>query len=251
MASDTKKLLGKIATLNTSLDELDTLLEPLFSRTLPETTANLEPLQRAKLQTVLPYLIYDLVFTYLKSKGVDPRTHPVVPELDRVRRYFEKISKAENPPPKPGGIDKEAAGRFIKHAITQAKNTTMPIHTVSESSTSDVRVPTKVTAKMLERARYEKNLKERDAEESEEEELEVFGDGGDSDGGMDVDAQGPNVTDLKGKGRLLVSDTEPIESTSRKRRPTIDPFAGRFFPAHSTITHHFRLRRRKQYARYA
>ena len=59
----TEKVKAKLATLSTSLDDLEAHLQPLFAHTLPETLLGLEPIQQAKLQTVLPYLVYDLVFS--------------------------------------------------------------------------------------------------------------------------------------------------------------------------------------------
>ena len=63
MTSETSKLKAKLAALTSSFDDLETLLEPLLSQTLPETLVGLEPIQQAKLQTVLPYLVYDLIFS--------------------------------------------------------------------------------------------------------------------------------------------------------------------------------------------
>lgn len=121
MATGTDKVKVKLAALTSSFDDLEALLEPLFSQTLPETLVGLEPLQQAKLQTVLPYLVYDLIFSasnshkmpfyhepnvkclsivssfhshpidhpvYLKSRGIDPKTHPVIPELVR---YLSRV----------------------------------------------------------------------------------------------------------------------------------------------------------------
>ncbi|KAG1813183.1 Sas10/Utp3/C1D family-domain-containing protein [Suillus subaureus] len=96
MASDEDRLRAKVANLNASLDELEIQLEPLFTKSLPETLVALETIQQAKLQVVLPYVLYDLVFVYLKTRGIDPRTHPVIGELDRVRQYFDKIKSAED-----------------------------------------------------------------------------------------------------------------------------------------------------------
>jgi len=62
-AQDSAKILAKLSTLSSSLDGLESLLEPLLAQPLPETLLALEPLQQAKLQTVLPYVVYDLVFT--------------------------------------------------------------------------------------------------------------------------------------------------------------------------------------------
>lgn len=63
MTSQTEKAKVKLATLFTSFDDLEAHLEPLFAHTLPETLIGLEPIQQAKLQAVLPYLVYDLVFS--------------------------------------------------------------------------------------------------------------------------------------------------------------------------------------------
>jgi exosome complex protein LRP1 len=95
MTSETAKAKTRLSALASSFDDLEELLEPLFSQALPETVAALEPIQQAKLQTVLPYLVYDIIFIYLKTRGVDPKGHHVISELDRVKQYFEKIANAE------------------------------------------------------------------------------------------------------------------------------------------------------------
>lgn len=63
MTSETTKLKTKLATLTSSLDDLEAQLEPLLSQSLPETVLGLETIQQAKLQTLLPYLVYDLIFS--------------------------------------------------------------------------------------------------------------------------------------------------------------------------------------------
>ncbi|KAF8079087.1 hypothetical protein FPV67DRAFT_1663741 [Lyophyllum atratum] len=224
MTSQTERAKTKLANLSSSFDDLEAMLEPLFAQTLPESIVALEPIQQAKLQTVLPYLVYDLIFIYLKSRGIDPKTHPVVPELDRVKEYFNKISTAENPPTKRAEIDKGAAQRFIKHAITQATYGETPADETPEPSSS-ARVQTKITSKMLERQLYEKKLKEQDARESEEEELEVF-DGAEND--MEVDISAPKSKKAEGKAKEvpLASDAPTSKGNNKRRRPAIDPFAG-------------------------
>lgn len=62
-----EKILSKLNTLNSSLDELDESLEALLAQTLPETLAGLEPLQQAKLQVDIPYAVYDLIFSVCSS----------------------------------------------------------------------------------------------------------------------------------------------------------------------------------------
>src|SRR5579862_6445612 len=55
----------------------------------------------------------------LRLDGVNSREHPVFKELARVRQYFEKIKQVEASGIKRENLslDKEAANRFVKHAL--------------------------------------------------------------------------------------------------------------------------------------
>ncbi|KAF9024097.1 hypothetical protein BDZ89DRAFT_1136249 [Hymenopellis radicata] len=217
MSNETVKAKARLAALSNSLTELEIHLDPLLSQTLPETLLPLEPLQQAKLQTLLSYVTYDLIFIYLKSRGIDPKTHPVVGELDRIKQYFDKIDKAESSDTKrQDRVDKAAAGRFIKHAITQAKLGRPPGESVAEDaadpSPSSTRVPIKVTSKMLEREQYQKEMREQSEEESEGEDLKIIGD------------EPTSAADVKGKGKAKGDVQTPVAGTKRRRVP-MDPFA--------------------------
>lgn len=138
-------------------------------------------------------------------------------------------------------IDKGAAQRFIKHAITQAtymKATTED----TPAATSSVRVQTKITSKMLERQLYEQKLKEQDAQESEDEGLQVFED---NDESMEAEPSAPKINNNKGKAKANEVPSTPAGPTSagaKRRRPTLDPFAGTYLrnqrvpPGHSTTS---------------
>jgi exosome complex protein LRP1 len=75
-------------------------------------------------------------------------------------------------------IDKHAAERFIKHAIAEAQSTKGPGMSIADdsqpiaSSSSEARLPIKVTSKMIAREEYEKNLRDLQ-EDSEDDALEV------------------------------------------------------------------------------
>ena len=62
MSNDTLKIKRRLSTLANSLDELETGLAALLSQSLPEHILGLDTIQQAKLQVVIPYLVYDLVF---------------------------------------------------------------------------------------------------------------------------------------------------------------------------------------------
>lgn len=110
-------------------------------------------------------------------------------------------------PERPSGIDKAAAGRFIKHAIAQAKQNLDTSNNSKEAGPSyepSVYVPARVTEKMKEREAYLQHLK--DDSESEGQTLEVIGE--DSNTGGDV---GKNDNNAEQRGK------------KRRRRP-MDPF---------------------------
>ena len=78
MSDDTRKVRRKLATLTNSLDDLETRLASLLSQSLPELILSLDTIQQAKLQVVISYLVYDLVFgpsTKLPSLSTRRPTH--------------------------------------------------------------------------------------------------------------------------------------------------------------------------------
>ncbi|KZT08565.1 uncharacterized protein LAESUDRAFT_648791 [Laetiporus sulphureus 93-53] len=224
---DSDQLHTKVTLLNDALDDLEAKLEPLLAQSLPETVVGLERIQQAKLQVALPYLVYDLIFIYLKTKGVEPKTHPVVEELARIRQYFDKIKDAENPAKRTTEVDKAAANRFIKHAIAQVKaqrppgDNEGPSHIRFDDS-GIASVPVKVTSKMIARAQYEKELAEMGSEE--EDDLQIIDD---AEGATNEIAEVTPPSIGKGKARA-VDETESTTSAPgrKRRRPQVDPFAG-------------------------
>jgi exosome complex protein LRP1 len=62
MSTETTKIRSKLAKLDKSLDQLESQLEPLLAQSLPESLLALDTIQQAKLQVVIPYVVYDLVF---------------------------------------------------------------------------------------------------------------------------------------------------------------------------------------------
>ncbi|EXJ95065.1 hypothetical protein A1O1_00183 [Capronia coronata CBS 617.96] len=116
---DTKSLLALVEQLEDNIDDLEDNLQPLTEGALATTTKKLPVLDRAKLNVLLVYSIESLLFSYLKLHGVQAKDHAVFRELTRVKQYFEKIKEVENGPSAQPSLtlNKEAAGRIIKHAL--------------------------------------------------------------------------------------------------------------------------------------
>ena len=54
--------MDSLISIEKSLDGLEEVLGPLFEHNLSETLSQLDPLKKAKLQVLLPYVVNDLVF---------------------------------------------------------------------------------------------------------------------------------------------------------------------------------------------
>ena len=102
-----------------ALPALEASLGKLKTKPWTETTEGLESLDRAKMNVLMSYAINDLIWgksraslflsslapiprmwlttVYLKLKGVDPATHEVTAELDRIKKYYTKIKQVEEP----------------------------------------------------------------------------------------------------------------------------------------------------------
>ncbi|KAL2853905.1 Sas10/Utp3/C1D family-domain-containing protein [Aspergillus pseudoustus] len=104
--------------LEDNIDELEDVLAPILGSTLVETSKKLPVLDKAKFHVMITYALESLIFSYLRLHGVDAKEHPVFRELTRVKQYFEKIKTLETPPEQRTMVlDKQAAGRFIKHGL--------------------------------------------------------------------------------------------------------------------------------------
>lgn len=118
-----------LQTLASELGALKPALAETFSCTMNEQLAELEQrderssgskpvgrLQGAKLLVSAAYVYLDLLWMHLKATGVDPTTHPVHNELQRVHAYFAKLKQAE-PEARPLHVDSGAAKRIVAASI--------------------------------------------------------------------------------------------------------------------------------------
>ncbi|WFD33574.1 hypothetical protein MCUN1_000387 [Malassezia cuniculi] len=119
-----------LQTLSRELETLRPALAAAFSRNMKDRLTELEEkdaqtsgdkplgrLQGAKLAVSAAYVYLDLLWMHLKATGVDPTTHPVHTELQRVHAYFTKLREAE-PDARPLHVDKDAAKRMVAASIS-------------------------------------------------------------------------------------------------------------------------------------
>ncbi|OGE54235.1 hypothetical protein PENARI_c006G05686 [Penicillium arizonense] len=116
---DPTNLLPLLEQLDDNVDDLEEVLQPLLATSLAKSSNKLPVMDKAKLHVLITYTLESLIFSYLRLHGVDAKQHPVFRELTRVRQYFAKIKDLETEPEQRSmTLDKEAAGRFIKHGLS-------------------------------------------------------------------------------------------------------------------------------------
>ena len=122
--------------LDIDLDQLEEALKPLLGD-ISDISSKLPLLDKAKLNVLVSYAIESVLFckprtnillllflalwlltlevASLRLNGVDAKNHAIFTELTRVRQYFEKIKKIEEPvPERETTLNTQAAIRFIQ-----------------------------------------------------------------------------------------------------------------------------------------
>eukprot|EP00658_Telonema_sp_P-2_P053599 TRINITY_DN4217_c0_g1_i5.p1 TRINITY_DN4217_c0_g1~~TRINITY_DN4217_c0_g1_i5.p1 ORF type:complete len:199 (-),score=72.29 TRINITY_DN4217_c0_g1_i5:263-859(-) len=106
--------------LDAALGDVEHQLGPLLNKPLKELASELPALEAAKLHVVGAFAINTLFYVFLKTQGVDPTTHPVKQEMDRVKAYFKKIRQVAGnaaTETQNAQLNVGAANRFIAAAL--------------------------------------------------------------------------------------------------------------------------------------
>ncbi|SPO42610.1 related to LRP1 - nuclear exosome-associated nucleic acid binding protein [Moesziomyces antarcticus] len=179
MSSLRQSPLPTLQALSASFTELSTILQPLLAHNYEaintalqansSASASTQPdaaekgedelhgrLDAARMQVSVAYVLMDLVWILLKTKGVDPTNHPVMQELERVKSYFGKIKRVQDDEKEPKNeqkgsrVDKSAAGRFIRAALAGEPGSTPGKHTKFDDDASPAKPEKKQETKEAE-----------------------------------------------------------------------------------------------------
>ncbi|KAI9376254.1 Sas10/Utp3/C1D family-domain-containing protein [Aspergillus egyptiacus] len=184
--------------LDDNVDDLEEALAPILGSTVLETSKKLPVLDKAKFHVMITYALESLIFSYLRLRGVNSKEHPVFRELTRVKQYFDKIKSLETEPEERKMVlDKQAAGRFIKHGL--AGNEKLDLQREEQ------------LAKEKARAQLKASLLAKRATETPEASSKQ-----DSDD-SDVDADSDDEPDLDAKSTEQQQDSVVSKSQRRKR----------------------------------
>lgn len=105
-----------------------------------KAVAELPPLEQAQYYSKLAYVTSSAMFAFILASGADPKTHPIMKDLDTVKTYMGKVAKAEGKPDfrkdeRKTKVDIPAAKRII-FAQTDAKERAISSDSVKEPETT-------------------------------------------------------------------------------------------------------------------
>eukprot|EP00746_Dinoflagellata_sp_MGD_P115887 gnl/MRDRNA2_/MRDRNA2_51860_c0_seq1.p1 gnl/MRDRNA2_/MRDRNA2_51860_c0~~gnl/MRDRNA2_/MRDRNA2_51860_c0_seq1.p1 ORF type:complete len:334 (+),score=110.70 gnl/MRDRNA2_/MRDRNA2_51860_c0_seq1:84-1085(+) len=120
LASETQT---KVAAVRSALKQVEDHLGPLLNRGPGEVQRALTSVENAELHVGLAFSIASLYFCHLHTQGIDPSSHPIKQELDRIQLYFKKLKgKVEEVREKEEAerqlrIDQDVAKRIVQHYV--------------------------------------------------------------------------------------------------------------------------------------
>lgn len=112
-----KELVANIQNLDNSIVNIETLLESRVG--VDYNSLSVE--DKIKHDLLNAFALNSLYWMYLRLDGVDPTTHNIKRELDRIKTTMD-MAKGAMAKKNMLRVDKGAAGRFVEHALWTPDN---------------------------------------------------------------------------------------------------------------------------------
>lgn len=113
-----------LKSLDSSVGQLEASVEPILKKSLDELVAKSagtsDQVERIKLYNNFTYVLISVLFSYLKSSGVNTDTHPIMKELARIKTYMNRLKDLEKTSVNQENDDKlnsERAKEFLQHTL--------------------------------------------------------------------------------------------------------------------------------------
>ncbi|KAK9461323.1 uncharacterized protein V1516DRAFT_675643 [Lipomyces oligophaga] len=113
------KVMELLDKLDNDISNLEIALEPITAAGIKDYVKDQTSIDQAKILISLSYVLNSTVFCTLKLTDSFSPDHPVLQDISSLQAYFQKIKHAEElAVGRQTQLDKAAASRFIKHALS-------------------------------------------------------------------------------------------------------------------------------------
>ena len=109
-----------VQSLDNSVDQLTEKLEPILKKSLDEKIAASDSqMERIKIYNNYSYVLISILFSYLKTLGINTDQHPIMKELARIKLYMKRYKdlEAKLASKDTSKEDAEAARTFIQNTL--------------------------------------------------------------------------------------------------------------------------------------
>lgn len=109
-----------VQSLDNSVDQLTEKLEPILKKSLEEKIAASDSqVERIKIYNNYSYVLISILFSYLKTLGINTDQHPIMKELTRIKLYMKRYKELETKlaSKDTSKEDAEAARTFIQNTL--------------------------------------------------------------------------------------------------------------------------------------
>ncbi|KAK9355917.1 hypothetical protein V1523DRAFT_431199 [Lipomyces doorenjongii] len=112
------ELFPLIENLEKEMGELECSLKPIIENGVAEYANDMAPIDKAKAYLLALYALNSTIYSTLKIGEINTTDHQIMIDIRRVQTYMAKIKNAEELfAGRQLQLDRQAAGRFIKHAL--------------------------------------------------------------------------------------------------------------------------------------
>jgi len=99
-----------------AITNVEETLQPFLSKPLEQIESQEDPLGKARIELMSIFAANSLHWMYLCTHGECPTEHPVLDELNRIKKYMDRLKELEDRPKAPK-LNKQAAKSFIRSAL--------------------------------------------------------------------------------------------------------------------------------------
>ncbi|XP_014673989.1 PREDICTED: nuclear nucleic acid-binding protein C1D-like [Priapulus caudatus] len=110
----------RVKNFHESIINIETIMKPMLSKPHNDLHEKLLPIEKAKMDLMVAYTVNSMFWMFLNASGENTKEHPVKQELERLRGYMHKVKQIVDKE-KAARLDKDAAKRFVKHALWEPK----------------------------------------------------------------------------------------------------------------------------------
>ncbi|KAK6200068.1 uncharacterized protein RJT21DRAFT_40152 [Scheffersomyces amazonensis] len=113
-----------IRSLDASTEQLENALEPILKQSLNElisqNVSSNDPIERIKIYNNFTYTLISVLFSYIKSLGINTDTHPIMKELTRIKQFMKRLKDIETnaeTSEQRQKVQQEKAKEFLQNAL--------------------------------------------------------------------------------------------------------------------------------------